>query len=103
MVHTARRVAEKTLRVIHQWRGKALPGLSGSPRPETRGPVPWSELEALLERDAGAAERHVRSLIAEESVLYLDDLMLRRTDWAVDPRSSATRAELLAPFLSERS
>lgn len=100
---TARRVAEKTLRMIHRWRGKALPGLSDTPRPETQSPMPWSELQALLERDAGAAELHVRRLIAEESVLYLDDLMLRRTDWAVDPGSSATRAELLAPYLGERS
>lgn len=100
---TARRVAEKTLRVIQQWCGKTLPALSGSPRPETPNPLPWSELEVLLERDTGAAQTHVRRLIAEESVLRLDDLLLRRTDWAVDPESSAARAELLAPFLAQRS
>jgi glycerol-3-phosphate dehydrogenase len=99
---TARRVAEKTLREIQSWRGMNLPAPSGSPRPETLRPLPWNELQSLLQRDADSAHQHVRQLIAEESVLHLDDLMLRRTDWAVDPRRSASRAELLAPLFTRR-
>ena len=100
---TARRVAEKTLRKIQSWRGSNLSAPSGSPRPETLRPFPWAELRSLLERDADAAYEHIEQLTAAESVLHLDDLMLRRTDWAVDPRRSASRAELLAPAFSRGS
>ena len=99
---TARRVAEKTLREIQRWRGMKLPAPSGSPRPETLRPLPWNELRSLLQRDADSAHEHVRQLIAEESVLHLDDLMLRRTDWAFDPRRSASRADLLAPLFPKQ-
>lgn len=95
---TARRVAEKTLRQVQSWRGQNLAGPSAVPRPETLRPLPWNELRSLLEQDADAAHQHVERLVTEESVLQLDDLMLRRTDWAVDPRRSASRAELLTPL-----
>lgn len=97
---TARRVAEKTLRRIQRWQGRNLPAPSASPRPAPLRPLPWNELESLWQEDADSARDHVRRLIAEESVLHLEDLMLRRTDWAIDPRQEESRAERLAPLFA---
>jgi glycerol-3-phosphate dehydrogenase len=99
---TARRVAEKTLREIQSWRGRSLPAPSGPARPDPQRPLPWNELRSLWQEDADSAQEHVRRLIAEESVLHLEDLMLRRTDWAVDPRRAESRADLLAPLVARQ-
>jgi glycerol-3-phosphate dehydrogenase len=83
---TARRVAEKALRRILAWRGGGLPAAGDGARPAASRTVPESEVERLLESGADAVGDQVRSLVERESVLHLDDLILRRTNWGADPR-----------------
>jgi glycerol-3-phosphate dehydrogenase len=83
---TARRVADVTLR-------RALPGLSRQVRGSR--PSPEAVRRRALRRRFGPTWRpepdgrwreELRALIAEESVLHLGDLILRRTSLGDDPR-----------------
>jgi glycerol-3-phosphate dehydrogenase len=82
---TARLVAEKTLRHIFRVRGEILPPPGGRPRPGPGRSVSLPEAERLLESDRQTLADHVLGLVRTESVVHLDDLVLRRTDWGVDP------------------
>ncbi len=44
------------------------------------------DFEALAERDRPAARGYLERIAADESVVHLDDLVLRRHDWGIDPR-----------------
>ncbi|MCH7491337.1 MAG: FAD-dependent oxidoreductase, partial [Gemmatimonadetes bacterium] len=82
---TARSVAEKTLREIAHHRRASLPSVRKPVRPP---PTRWyeaSDFQQLIVQDARAAARYVRTVIENEAVVHLDDLMLRRTDWGMDP------------------
>jgi glycerol-3-phosphate dehydrogenase len=43
----------------------------------------------LLSADTDAARRIVDRIVKEEAVVYLDDLLLRRTDWGFHPEAPA--------------
>jgi glycerol-3-phosphate dehydrogenase len=77
---TARAVAEQTLTTLY---GEALPAYTaaGKSRPPSRRPLPFAEIERLLVEDRAAAAAHLLRLVRRESVIHLDDLLLRRTDW----------------------
>ena len=45
-----------------------------------------AEFEALLESDPIQARCLARKIVELESVVRLSDLLLRRTDWGIDPR-----------------
>lgn len=78
---TARSLAESTLRALY---GADLPPRRQAGRPE---PALWPsrfEVEATEAGDQMLAER-VGRLASEESVVHLDDLLLRRTDLGLDP------------------
>ena len=81
----ARAVAEKTLRRMARVDRKPLPPLSDIRRPAAAHWYDAGDYRALLERDEQAAAEHVRSITNDESVVHLDDLILRRTDWGMDP------------------
>jgi len=83
---TARKVAEKVLSAVLAHRGAPLPPRGAVPRPAAQPWSPGQRFAALAADDPAAAEREVRRLVAHESVVHLDDLLLRRTDWGADPR-----------------
>jgi hypothetical protein len=45
----------------------------------------WSDFQALEVSDPEAASRILQRLQDQEAVLFAEDLVLRRTDWANDP------------------
>lgn len=92
---TARLVAEKTVRLLA--RRHSLPLLPPrTPRPAAEPVVEWEGFKALVDSTPDEAAAYVRELSARESVLQLDDLLLRRTDWAMTPMGSDTAARYVA-------
>lgn len=66
-------------------RGESRSGPRGGPLPPVR---PWRSLEAfqaLAERDPGRARGLVEEMVQEESVIHLEDLLLGRLDWGLEP------------------
>lgn len=94
---TARRVAEKTLRLICREDQRSFPPLQSDriPGPVFRVPTA-DEFEQLLLTDPAAARRVVATLRAEEAVVDLEDLMLRRTDWGIHPHQAADIARRIS-------
>ena len=96
---TARAVAEETLRRAFAARDAPLPARIDLPRPQ---PACWpnrQELESLLERDPHRARELVERIRTEEAALHLDDLLLRRTDWGIDPRVACRLGPRIAALL----
>lgn len=70
------------------------------PRPPARPiPAPASFRRALATAPAEAAD-WIRRIVAEEAVLSVEDLLLRRTDWGFDPRGERELERLIRPLLS---
>jgi glycerol-3-phosphate dehydrogenase len=86
---TARLVAERTLRLVAAQAGRALAEPSDAPRPAASPRLDASAFRELLRTDPEKAAAHVARIRDEEAVLSLDDLLLRRTDWGMDPRVGA--------------
>jgi glycerol-3-phosphate dehydrogenase len=84
---TARAVAEETLRLL-----EAGPPIEVE-RPAPDPPLDLDELIQLAENDWTAARDHLRGIVERQSVVQLEDLLLRRTDWGIDPAraENATR------------
>jgi glycerol-3-phosphate dehydrogenase len=57
------------------------------------------EFEDLLEREPGTAAAYARRIVDGESVLHVEDFLLRRTDWGADPRHMAALAPLVASLI----
>jgi glycerol-3-phosphate dehydrogenase len=82
---TAPTVAARLLdRVSEVGRGRSTGSCSGRPEPAGR-PMEWSDFQALEVSDPEAASRILQRLQDQEAVLFAEDLVLRRTDWANDP------------------
>jgi glycerol-3-phosphate dehydrogenase len=93
---TARREAERLLRRL----APDLGTVRIAPRPEPLH-VPGPEEATRLAADDPAVLAAVAArLVTEEAVLAGDDLLLRRTDWALDPRRSPLLEAALAGILS---
>lgn len=67
--------------------------LGGTPSPAAATPSPpvrdvpgWTAFGLWANRDPEAAGALIDAIVEEESVRELDDLLLRRTDWGLDPR-----------------
>jgi glycerol-3-phosphate dehydrogenase len=70
------------------------------PHPPTRTiPEPASFRRLLATAPEEAAE-WVRAIVAEESVLSIEDLLRRRTDWGLDPRVEREFDRLIRPLLA---
>jgi glycerol-3-phosphate dehydrogenase len=93
---TARAVAESALAAIF---GGPLPLRRDLPRPAAARPLAAADFLRLVERDPYAAVSHLRRLVRTESVVHLDDLLLRRTDWGRDPEVAAEIAGRIAALL----
>lgn len=93
---TAPRVAARVLRAAGF--GARTPA-GPVPRPPAR-PIP--DLVSFRQTLSGAPERAtawIRELVAEESVLSVEDLLRRRTDWGLDPREERDLEGLIRPLL----
>ena len=97
---TARRVAEKCVRHLppptRTYVRVATPGPSIEPR---RVPAAADYLEQLRQNPAGARATAV-TLAREEAVVRIDDLLLRRSDWGIDPATGARIERHVAPWLA---
>lgn len=81
---TARAVAERTLSRLFEH----LPAPGWISRPEADPPLPLDDFLNLAARDREAARVHVRGIVERQSVVHLEDLLLRRADWGVHPEGS---------------
>lgn len=81
---TARAVAERTLSQVF---GR-LPAPGWIGRPEADPPLSLDDFLTLAARDREAARAHVRGIVERQSVVHLEDLLLRRADWGVRPEGS---------------
>ncbi len=99
---TARRVAEQVCRII-------LKRLHRRYQPDvlarSGGTVPASaaEIRSTIDRDPGAFRSEVARIVAEEAVVYPEDLLLRRTAWGADPSIGPALAAVLAGFPDVRA
>ena len=70
------------------------------PRPPAR-PIPDpASFRRTLAAEPGEAAEWVRRIVAEESVLSIEDLLRRRTDWGLDPREERELERLIRPLLA---
>jgi glycerol-3-phosphate dehydrogenase len=90
---TARLVAERSLRALFKSRGESLPPHSEIKRPAPRRVLAAEEFERLLHRDRSRAQADLVQLAKEEAVIHADDILLRRTDWGIEPGPGPATAE----------
>jgi glycerol-3-phosphate dehydrogenase len=71
------------------------------PRPPAR-PIPAPDsFRRTLATAPGEATAWVRRVVAEESVLTVEDLLRRRTDWALDPGEERELERLIRPLIPQ--
>lgn len=89
---TAPIAAGRAVAAVRNWLGETA-GVTGAAGVRARRTVPGLDgFLALVARDPAAAGELIDAIVAEESVLSPSDLILRRTDWGLDP-SDSDRAE----------
>lgn len=81
---TARAVAETTLARLYE----RLPAPGWIGRPDADPPLALEDFLNLAARDREAARNHMRGLVERQSVIHLEDLLLRRTDWGMHPEGT---------------
>lgn len=81
---TARAVAEATLARLFE----RLPAPGWIGRPEADPPLPLDDFLNLAARDREAARVHLRGIVERQSVVHLEDLLLRRADWGIHPEGN---------------
>lgn len=82
---TARAVAEGVLARVFAQRGEPLPAPGWIERPAAEPPLALDDFIRLAGQDREAARTHLRGICERQSVVRLDDLLLRRTDWGLHP------------------
>ncbi len=93
---TCRAVAERTLARIARSRRERLTPAAGPARPAAAAVPAAEEIGALLAREPAGVAARLREITATEAVRRPGDLLLRRTDWGLDPRRAARIAGPLA-------
>ena len=96
---TARAVAEKTLRTVFPRLSTDPYAHAGTERPLASHVPEWPEFDDLRHRDPEAAVALLRRVVDEESVVHGEDLLLRRTDWGLDPRAPGGIERVVAGLL----
>lgn len=69
--------------------------------PEIRCVPEWPEFLCLSQSDRSTARRLVRTMIEEESVTSMNDLLLRRSDWGLVPAEYEEAANLVRDLCPE--
>ncbi|MDH3297513.1 MAG: FAD-dependent oxidoreductase [Gemmatimonadota bacterium] len=97
-------------RAIDRIADRCVQRVSGHPargvEPDVRHVPGWEEFAQLNRDDPAGAAELVCTLIEDENVTSLDDLLLRRTDWGLVPSEYAAAADIvrrLCPELRGRS
>jgi glycerol-3-phosphate dehydrogenase len=99
---TSRLVAEHTLRRCYAASGRDLSVRPGTERPP---PVvgPTDALPACpTGRHRDETKRLIEAIVEDEAVIYMDDLLSRRTDWGTDPATADAAAETVTELLGRR-
>jgi glycerol-3-phosphate dehydrogenase len=96
---TAHLVAERTFRRIFGPTERDVRVRPGSDRPPSQTGLSWDDPSCLGRGDAGAVRRALRAVVDGEAVTCMDDLLLRRTDWAADPRRVGETEEQVTRLL----
>ena len=97
---TARLVAQRVVDQIDARHRQTAPHASMDSRPV---PSTWPAVEDfrnLLAHDRTSAAQVVRDICERESVLHLDDLLFRRTEWGMDPRVAKTLGTEIAALMN---
>ena len=71
------------------------------PRPPAREIPDPGSFRRTLATTPGKAAEWARRLVAEESVLSVEDFLRRRTDWAMDPRAERELEPLIEALIPE--
>jgi len=90
---TARALAEQFLRAAFPWRTATVPAAGAEPSPVVGVDALLLDAERLATTSADVLAPTLRHLVEAESVRRLEDLVLRRTNWATSARGTD---ELLA-------
>jgi len=88
---TARRVADEALQRILGTR----PGQNGFERPASLPDLDVAGMMRLMEADRPGAIAHIGRIVREEAVLDPEDVMLRRSDWGMNPTNGTRLAGLI--------
>lgn len=99
---TARRVAEQTVRDAFGRRGRYVGVRPGSGRPATETGLDLGDPSGLSTRDRDRTRVELERLVEDESVLCMEDLLLRRTDWGTDPEAVPEVAALVTELLGSK-
>jgi len=70
------------------------------PRPPARSIPAAASFRRSLANTPGEAADWIRAVVAEESVLSVEDLLRRRTDWGLDPREESELEPLIRPHIA---
>ena len=104
---TARDVAHQALRALApKARRGRTPRYERPTRPPGLDSIPALRLDEFLDlcaTDRGAAASFVRRLLDEEAVQTIDDLVMRRMDWGLDPLRARDAAECVRRLVPERA
>jgi len=86
---TARSLAERVLARVLARRGQPLPPLETVARPPADPPPPLSHLLGLVSREPEIVRELLQEIAARQSVVRVEDLLWRRTDWGLLPEAGA--------------
>lgn len=100
---TARAIAERTLRLLNAGPGLLLPPYNTTPRPTCTTSLDLAVFPEPASIDGDELARGLQSLIDDQWVVHLDDLLLRRTDWCRSPQQFARLASRVTDALGERA
>lgn len=96
---TARRVAADAL--VMAWRDRGgLPGHLPVARPPVDTSIDHAGSGWLFKTPAPQAADALRRIMADESVMHLNDLLLRRTDWLIDRREETAVSDRARTLLN---
>jgi glycerol-3-phosphate dehydrogenase len=98
---TARQVAERTLRILARDQGRPLARASEVGRLTSSSRIDLHDPRALDTTPPAELRSALRAVVAEEGVVHLDDLLLRRTDWLCDPRREAAVRKTVLPLVAD--
>lgn len=101
---TARRVAQQAIGILFP-KARVDGGALSAAAPVSAGDLNILDPESPFNLGDEIVAREIERIVREEAVVTIDDLLLRRTDWLVDPRDTqriTERVQSLMPALGRR-
>jgi len=96
---TARLVAQKTICAIGALRNQRFIIQPETERPESSRSIGLEDSLGLQHQDPELVFGQVRSIVQEESVVHLDDLLLRRTEWLLNEQQSRRTVSVVCEMM----